>query len=1031
MKNLLREVFFVFGLTTIFIAIYPTKDYFKKVTTQFSSGFILKGKRYLYLLLKQVADMKRILLFKGIGFLIIFSSFINAQIPETRTFPATGSITNSVVRANNGDLIMATITKNDLFIYKSSDNGSTWSNGNSIFNTGSSSAGGSPSVKLLRLLSGRILLFTKVNYAFYCYSDDNGVTWSPNKTFLTGIQGLQLNNIQLFQQSDGLIKAFYNGFLTTGLYVATSNDNGVSFSGSTAILTNERRAVIYEFSSINKIIIYEFEADGVTQLFMRKSIDGHMYSPGSAITSGGLNNSNPNLYYNENKLYLFYEKEINTNFSGITSKEVAFMTTTDIGNTWSEPNSYSRFKGDDFIASLGEYNSERFIVTFYSRRDSINHLVYGLDNSYDRNVPAGLFHSLHYPSPTAGSPFYLNALVSDHVQVNQVYIIYKHNSMQYDSLLMYDDGLHGDSLANDGIYGIKFNLGEGDNLVYYFSSINNLNMYSRTKGREISINLNGAKYYLFDINKIIMPFSNNGVLANVAIGNVDNATYDGIPIIFSGGFFLGGKKNNEVWVNAIASASRIEDYVPGVVGSSVNDPKNLIYAVSKDDPAFGESWQMWRFAVTQGADFYDGNNNGYYDPVDINGNGVWDSNEDSPAIIGDLTTFTVYNDGRPNYERRFSNVYPMGIEIQQTLFGLKYDHSIYVRYRIINKGSENLKDVIFGMWSDPDIGDHGNDHIGTDTLINSVIVYDKGNDTQFGVNSPALFLTLLQGATVFIPGETFIDVNGNGIYNSGIDTPLDTAYNFKGMAGADIIPGAKNRKASSSIHYISSHVVQGDPSIKYEAYNYLQGLNKQGVPLDPCSWSFGYVTGGVNCAEVNPLFIFSGDKPTERGWLSGIGWDQRVMINSGPFNLEPNTTVDIITAYTANRGATSVGSITSTKERVQLAEIYYRSNFTTLPPVGVESEDKNIVSKFELFQNYPNPFNPVTRITYSLPEQARVTLKIYDILGREVRVLMDHKEMSAGVYNTDFNAAGLASGIYVYRLMSGDFSMSKKMMVLK
>jgi len=86
--------------------------------------------------------------------------------------------------------------------------------------------------------------------------------------------------------------------------------------------------------------------------------------------------------------------------------------------------------------------------------------------------------------------------------------------------------------------------------------------------------------------------------------------------------------------------------------------------------------------------------------------------------------------------------------------------------------------------------------------------------------------------------------------------------------------------------------------------------------------------------------------------------------------------------------------------------------------------------EFKLEQNYPNPFNPSTTIQYQLPQDARVTLKVYDILGSEVATLVN-EEHEAGYKEVQFNGSNLASGMYVYRLQAGDYVSTKKMMLLK
>lgn len=96
----------------------------------------------------------------------------------------------------------------------------------------------------------------------------------------------------------------------------------------------------------------------------------------------------------------------------------------------------------------------------------------------------------------------------------------------------------------------------------------------------------------------------------------------------------------------------------------------------------------------------------------------------------------------------------------------------------------------------------------------------------------------------------------------------------------------------------------------------------------------------------------------------------------------------------------------------------------------VDDENEVTPTQFSLNQNYPNPFNPITKISYSIPSNGFVTLKIYDILGREIALLVD-KEQTVGFYSVEFNANNFPSGIYIYVLKSGKQISSKKMVLLK
>jgi len=97
--------------------------------------------------------------------------------------------------------------------------------------------------------------------------------------------------------------------------------------------------------------------------------------------------------------------------------------------------------------------------------------------------------------------------------------------------------------------------------------------------------------------------------------------------------------------------------------------------------------------------------------------------------------------------------------------------------------------------------------------------------------------------------------------------------------------------------------------------------------------------------------------------------------------------------------------------------------------VDVE-DDVSSPLNFQLNQNYPNPFNPSTVISWQLAVRSFVTLKIYDVLGNEVAVLVN-EEKPAGNYKIDFKGNNLASGIYFYTLRAGSFVQSRKMILLK
>ncbi len=98
--------------------------------------------------------------------------------------------------------------------------------------------------------------------------------------------------------------------------------------------------------------------------------------------------------------------------------------------------------------------------------------------------------------------------------------------------------------------------------------------------------------------------------------------------------------------------------------------------------------------------------------------------------------------------------------------------------------------------------------------------------------------------------------------------------------------------------------------------------------------------------------------------------------------------------------------------------------------LDVNNQNNALVNSYELEQNYPNPFNPSTKIKFAIPNSEVVSIKVYDILGREIRTLLD-EELTAGFHEIEFNASNLSSGIYFYRIESGSFIKTKKMILLK
>lgn len=147
-------------------------------------------------------------------------------------------------------------------------------------------------------------------------------------------------------------------------------------------------------------------------------------------------------------------------------------------------------------------------------------------------------------------------------------------------------------------------------------------------------------------------------------------------------------------------------------------------------------------------------------------------------------------------------------------------------------------------------------------------------------------------------------------------------------------------------------------------------------------------------------------------------------VSGGPYTLQSGERVNVAFAIAGGY------SLEEIRTAIKNSRIAYG-----LIPTSVEKLEEELPLEFSLSQNYPNPFNPTTKIKFSLPsnvkrETSNTTLIVYDILGRQITTLVS-EELSSGVYEIEFNANELSSGVYFYKLTSGNFVETKKMMILR
>jgi hypothetical protein len=168
-----------------------------------------------------------------------------------------------------------------------------------------------------------------------------------------------------------------------------------------------------------------------------------------------------------------------------------------------------------------------------------------------------------------------------------------------------------------------------------------------------------------------------------------------------------------------------------------------------------------------------------------------------------------------------------------------------------------------------------------------------------------------------------------------------------------------------------------------------------------------------------------------------LTWTTATELNNVGFDIERRaadaTHFDKI-GFVKGQGTTTNISSYTFVDRNAAGKLFYRlkqldQNGTFDFSKTIEVDATKLV-KFELSQNYPNPFNPTTTITYSVPQNTFVTLKIYNILGSEVAELVNG-QVDAGVHKVNFNAYNLNSGVYFYTIKAGNFSETKKLTLMK
>lgn len=298
-------------------------------------------------------------------------------------------------------------------------------------------------------------------------------------------------------------------------------------------------------------------------------------------------------------------------------------------------------------------------------------------------------------------------------------------------------------------------------------------------------------------------------------------------------------------------------------------------------------------------------------------------------------------------------------------------------------------------------------------------------------------------------GRVFVQTLGSGIEfglegsgNSPVFTGVELALNqthlivvsYEFLAGADSvklwvnpIPGSPEPTPDLTFEVVTDFTT-------CDAFA-LRQASSGGVAQNPDAEFDGLMVSN-SWSDVVPVELTSFNALVKENSVS-LNWTTATELNNSGFEIErklENTNWSNI-AFIDGHGTTTSpnvysyydGNLSPGKYSYRLKQIDYDGSYDYSKVVEASI---GFPSKFELSQNYPNPFNPSTVITYSLPEAAHVTLKVFNAIGQEVSTLVNGV-VEAGNHNVEFNASGFSSGIYYYRLDADGLILMKKMMLLK
>ena len=454
---------------------------------------------------------------------------------------------------------------------------------------------------------------------------------------------------------------------------------------------------------------------------------------------------------------------------------------------------------------------------------------------------------------------------------------------------------------------------------------------------------------------------------------------------YATGLWLGGTVGGEL---RTASARYTNfRFRPGLTGSDGTPPSpdecaaaDRVWVVSREDVEqyLGGGFptdDLLEWPVHLGAPVLDGDG--------IEGNYDLEAG-DQPALRGDVMAFWTMTDTATPSFREAS----VGVDVAVEAFAfrnLALGTETFYRFTVTNRNAAPLEDAYLGTFHDVDLGDPGDDYIGTDTTAHLLYVYNANNsDASYGI-PPAYGFSVLE-SPIGLPNGRDDDRDGE------VDEPGERL----GLTA-------------------TSHILHGpavrDPLTSEETYYRLQGLWNDGTPMR--EEGMGYSTAST--APITP-YVFPGDPIAGEPWSAvndgegpRTGGDARGLMSTGPFRLEPGASATVTLAAAYAQGEDHLNSVV--KLRAKARGLRQLAADGLLEPSRVTSVSQPIPPALTVTRPAPNPFTGATALTFTGVEGARLTVAVYDALGREVRAPLAVETDGAVEVG-----GGLAPGVYLVRI---------------